>query len=236
MARSGIGSLIAGALALAVVVATVGTASSQEVKAAVKYGDMTTVTQDLLNRAESDGNNFLLTNGDYWQRRYYPNTQINTANVARLHPAWIFQTEVKESLETSPLVVNGVMYVTTSFSHVYALNARTGEEIWHYKHKLGPVTTFCCGPNNRGVAAYGDMVYLATLDSKLVALDAKTGNVVWQTDLADPELGYSETMAPTAVNGKILIGTNGGEYGIRGFLRAYDAKTGKLIWNFNKCL
>jgi alcohol dehydrogenase (cytochrome c) len=233
MARSGIGSLIAGALALAVVVATVGTASSQEVKAAVKYGDMTTVTQDLLNRAESDGNNFLLTNGDYWQRRYYPNTQINTANVARLHPAWIFQTEVKESLETSPLVVNGVMYVTTSFSHVYALNARTGEEIWHYKHKLGPVTTFCCGPNNRGVAAYGDMVYLATLDSKLVALDAKTGNVVWQTDLADPELGYSETMAPTAVNGKILIGTNGGEYGIRGFLRAYDAKTGKLIWNFN---
>jgi PQQ-dependent dehydrogenase (methanol/ethanol family) len=233
MARSGIDSLIAGALALAVVVATVGTASSQEVKAAVKYGDMTTVTQDLLNRAESDGNNFLLTNGDYWQRRYYPNTQINTANVGRLHPAWIFQTEVKESLETSPLVVNGVMYVTTSFSHVYALNARTGEEIWHYKHKLGPVTTFCCGPNNRGVAAYGDMVYLATLDSKLVALDAKTGNVVWQTDLADPELGYSETMAPTAVNGKILIGTNGGEYGIRGFLRAYDAKTGKLIWNFN---
>jgi alcohol dehydrogenase (cytochrome c) len=233
MARSGIGSLIAGALALAVAVATTGTASSQEVKAAVKYGDMTTVTQDLLNRAESDGNNFLLTNGDYWQRRYYPNTQINTANVARLHPAWIFQTEVKESLETSPLVVNGVMYVTTSFSHVYALNARTGEEIWHYKHKLGPVTTFCCGPNNRGVAAYGDMVYLATLDSKLVALDAKTGNVVWQTDLADPELGYSETMAPTAVNGKILIGTNGGEYGIRGFLRAYDAKTGKLIWNFN---
>src|ERR1700722_6022449 len=193
---------------------------------------MSTVTQDLLNRAESDGNNFLLTNGDYWQRRYYPNTQINTANVARLHPAWIFQTEVKESLETSPLVVNGVMYVTTSFSHVYALNARTGEEIWHYKHKLGPVTTFCCGPNNRGVAAYGDMVYLATLDAKLVALDAKTGNVVWQTDIADPELGYSETMAPTAVNGKILIGTNGGEYGIRGFVKAYDAKDGKLLWTF----
>ncbi len=233
MARSGIGSSIAGALALAVALATMGAASSQEVKSAVKYGDMSTVTQDLLNRAESDGNNFLLTNGDYWQRRYYPNTQINTANVARLHPAWIFQTEVKELLETSPLVVNGVMYVTTSFSHVYALNARTGEEIWHYKHKLGPVTTFCCGPNNRGVAAYGDMVYLATLDAKLVALDAKTGNVVWQTDIADPELGYSETMAPTAVNGKILIGTNGGEYGIRGFLRAYDAKTGKLIWNFN---
>lgn len=233
MVRIGRSFPVAGALALAVSFMTMGSASSQEVKSAVKYGDMTTVTQDLLNRAESDGNNFLLTNGDYWQRRYYPNTQINTANVARLHPAWIFQTEVKESLETSPLIVNGVMYVTTSFSHVYALNARTGEELWHYKHKLGPVTTYCCGPNNRGVAAYGDMVYLATLDSKLVALDAKTGAVAWQTDVADPELGYSETMAPTAVNGKILLGTNGGEYGIRGFLKAFDAKTGKLIWSFN---
>jgi alcohol dehydrogenase (cytochrome c) len=109
MVRIGRSLPVAGALALAVSFMTMGSASSQEVKSAVKYGDMTTVTQDLLNRAESDGNNFLLTNGDYWQRRYYPNTQINTANVARLHPAWIFQTEVKESLETSPLIVNGVM-------------------------------------------------------------------------------------------------------------------------------
>jgi alcohol dehydrogenase (cytochrome c) len=123
--------------------------------------------------------------------------------------------------------------VTTSFDHVYALNAKTGEEYWHYKHAMGPVTTYCCGPNNRGVAVYDDKVYLATLDSQLVALDAKTGSIVWQTQIADPTLGYSETMAPTAVNGKILIGTNGGEYGIRGFVRAYDAKTGKLIWNFD---
>ncbi len=91
----------------------------------------------------------------------------------------------------------------------------------------------CCGPNNRGVAAYGDKVYLGTLDAKLVALDAKTGRQVWETQIADPELGYSETMAPTAVNGKILIGTNGGEYGIRGFVKAYDSETGKLIWTFH---
>ena len=97
---------------------------------------------------------------------------------------------------------------------------------------MDPVTTYCCGPNNRGVAVYDDKVYLATLDSKLVALDAKTGSIVWQTDIADPTLGYSETMAPTAVDGKILIGTSGGEYGIRGFFRAYDAETGKLVWNF----
>ncbi len=197
------------------------------------YGDMLTVTQDLLNRSAGDGNNFLHTNANYHQTRYYPSGQINRSNVRKLRPAWIFQTEVVETMETSPIVVNGVMYVTTAMSHAYALNARTGEQIWHYKHKMGPVATYCCGPNNRGVAVYRDMVYLGTLDAKLVALDAKTGKVVWEVELANPELGYSETMAPTAVNGKILIGTNGGEYGIRGFVRAYDWKTGKLLWNFH---
>jgi alcohol dehydrogenase (cytochrome c) len=207
-------------------------AMAQEVRTAAKWGDMQTVTQDLLSRAASDGNNYLHSNGDYLQNRYYPNRQINVGNVAKLRPAWIFQTEVKESLETSPIIVNGVMFVTTSFNHVYALDARTGEEIWHYKHKMGPITVFCCGPNNRGVAVYGDMVYMGTLDAKLVALEAKTGKLVWETQIADPELGYSETMAPTAVNGKILIGTNGGEYGIRGFVKAFDAKTGKEVWTF----
>src|SRR5258708_510027 len=100
-----------------------------------------TVTPSMLERAAADGNNFLHTNGDYAQRRFYPNGQINASNVKRLHAAWIFQTEVKESLETSPIVVNGVMYVTTSFSHVYALNAQTGAELWHYKHALGAITT-----------------------------------------------------------------------------------------------
>ena len=208
-------------------------ANADEVTNATKYGDMASVSQDMLNRAAGDGNNFLHTNGNYDQTRYYPNSQINTGNVSKLRPAWIFQTEVKETLETSPIVVNGIMYVTTAFDHVYALNAATGEELWHYKHAMGPISTYCCGPNNRGVAALDDMVYLGTLDAKLVALDAKTGKVVWEEQIADPELGYSETMAPTAVNGKILIGTNGGEYGIRGFVKAYDAKTGKLLWSFD---
>jgi len=210
-----------------------GFAGSHLAWAQSKGATATPVSQDQLNAAADDDSNFLHTNGNYNQTRYFPGKQINTSNVGKLHPAWIFQTEVKESLETTPIVVNGVMYVTTSFDHVYALNAKTGEEYWHYKHAMGPVTTYCCGPNNRGVAVYDDKVYLATLDSQLVALDAKTGSIVWQTQIADPTLGYSETMAPTAVNGKILIGTNGGEYGIRGFVRAYDAKTGKLIWNFD---
>ena len=208
-------------------------ANAQEIKAATKYGDMSMVSQDLLTRAAGDSQNFLHTNGDYAQQRYYPNRQINTTNVSKLRPAWIFQTEVKESLETSPIVVNGTMFVTTSFSHVYALNARTGEELWHYAPKLGPITTFCCGPNNRGVAVADNLVYVGTLDAQLVALDAKTGKVMWKTSVADPENGYSETMAPTVVDGKVLIGTNGGEYGIRGFMKAYDAKTGKPIWSFD---
>ena len=194
---------------------------------------VTPVSQQQLNNAAKDGSNFLHTNANYDQTRFYPNAQINRGNVGHLHPAWIFSTEVKESLETSPIIVNGVMYVTTSFSHVYALDAKTGAEIWHYKPKLGPVTTFCCGPNNRGVAVYDDKVYVGTLDAKLVALDAKTGAEVWSQQVGDPEKGYSETMAPTAVDGKILIGTNGGEYGIRGFVKAYDAKDGKLIWSFD---
>ena len=229
LTRAGV-SLSAVALALA---GLAGTVKAQEIRTAAKYGDMNTVTQDLLNRAAGDGNNFLHTNGNYHQTRFYPNRQINTSNVAHLHPAWMFQTDVMESMETSPIVVNGVMYVTTSFDHVYALDARTGEELWHYKHKMGPITTFCCGPNNRGVAVFGDLVYLATLDSKLLALEAKTGKLSWQTDIADPELGYSETMAPTVADGKVLIGTNGGEYGIRGFVKAFDARTGKLLWTFH---
>ena len=191
------------------------------------------VTQTMLSRAAGDSGNFLHTNGNYEQTRFYPSSQINKNNVSKLKVAWIFQTEIVESMETTPIIVNDVMYVTTSFNHVYALNAGTGKEIWHYKHKMGPITTYCCGPNNRGVAVYDNMVYMGTLDAQLVALDARDGSLVWKSQIAEPELGYSETMAPTAVNGKILIGTNGGEYGIRGFVKAYDAKSGKLLWTFH---
>jgi PQQ-dependent dehydrogenase (methanol/ethanol family) len=212
-------------------------ASAQEVKQdskmAVRAAGATNVTQQQLDNAAKDSNNFLHTNGNYAQTRFYPNKQINKDNVGKLHPAWIFQTEVKESMETSPIVVNGTMFATTSYSHVYAIDAKTGAELWHYKPKLGMITTYCCGPNNRGVAVADDKVFVATLDAKLVALDAKTGNVVWEQKLADPEDGYSETMAPTVVKGKVLIGTNGGEYGIRGFVRAYNAADGKLLWNFD---
>ena len=236
LGRNSVAGMVSG---LALALAATAAIAADEVKGGAAGGGMamaptpSAVTQAMHDNAGKDQQNFLQTNGNYWQSRFYPNAQINTRNVSRMHVAWLFQTDVVDSLETSPIVVNGVMYVTTSFDHVYALDAKTGAQIWEYKHKMGPITTYCCGPNNRGVAVYSDKVYVATLDSKLVALDAKTGEVKWSKDIADPEKGYSETMAPTAVKGLILIGTNGGEYGIRGFVKAFDAESGDVKWSFD---
>jgi len=215
-----------------------GSVQAQEVKGGTTTAgvpmspSLVPVTQAMLDASGGDGLNHLHPNSNYEQTRYYPATQIGTGNVDKLKVQFTFQTAVLESMETSPLVVNGVMFLTTSYNHVYAIDAVTGKEFWHYKHKMGPITTFCCGPNNRGVAAYEGMLYMGTLDAKLVALDAKSGKVAWEVQIADPEKGYSETMAPTVAEGKVLIGTNGGEYGIRGFLKAFDAKSGKLLWTF----
>jgi len=190
------------------------------------------VSQAALNNAAEDKNNWLHSNGSYEQTRLYAGGQINATNVGKLKPAFVFQTAVLESMETAPLVVDGVMFLTTSFDHVYAIDAATGEEYWHYKHKLGPIVTVCCGNNNRGVAIEGGRLFLGTIDAKLVALDAKTGKLLWETQIADPEKGYSETMAPAVIDGKVLIGTNGGEYGVRGFVKAFSAADGKLLWTF----
>ena len=200
--------------------------------AAPMSSNLKAVTQAMLDGSEGDKNVWLHSNMGYSNARYHAADQIHTGNVSKLRPAFVFQTEVRESNETSPIVVNGVMFLTTSFNHVYAIDAATGQEFWHYKHKMGPVTTYCCGPNNRGVAIWRDQLFMGTLDSKLVALDTKTGRVLWEVDIADPDKGYSETMAPVAVDGKVLIGTNGGEYGIRGFVKAFDARNGDLLWTF----
>jgi len=224
-------------LAAATLILLVGGCAMMEMKdqkgtAAVAMPAEVNVTQAMLNAAGSQAENWLHTNGDYSQLRYYPGSQINTGNVDKLRVKFVVQTEVVESMETAPIVVNGMMYLTTAYNHVYAVDAATGKERWHYKHKMGPVTTFCCGPNNRGVAISGGRLFMGTLDSKLVALDAKSGDRLWETQIADPEKGYSETMAPTVVEDKVLIGTNGGEYGIRGFVKAFSAADGKLLWTF----
>jgi alcohol dehydrogenase (cytochrome c) len=228
-----------GAAIAAIGLMSVGLAGAQEMSGAATTTTKAMakapvpVTQAMLDAAGADAKNWIHANGSYEQTRYYPGGQINAGNVGKMKPAFVFQTAVLESMETAPIVVDGVMFLTTSFNHVYAIDAATGEEYWHYKHKLGPIVTVCCGNNNRGVAIEGGTLYMGTIDAKLVALDAKTGKLLWETQIADPEKGYSETMAPAVVDGKVLIGTNGGEYGIRGFVKAYNAADGKLLWTFH---
>ncbi|HEU5393332.1 MAG TPA: PQQ-binding-like beta-propeller repeat protein, partial [Candidatus Methylomirabilis sp.] len=147
-------------------------------------------------------------------------------------PRWVFQTGVIGSFQTVPIVVNGVMYLTTPYNTAIAVDASTGRQLWRYQHKLG-TQIFCCGPNNRGVAVAYGKVYMGTLDARLVALDQNTGKVVWDIEVADPEFGHSETMAPLVYKGKVIIGISGAEYGIRGFVTAYDANSGKQLWRWH---
>jgi alcohol dehydrogenase (cytochrome c) len=205
-------------------------------KAATKAPTFTDVTDAMLTNARANGNNWLTYGRDYTNQRYSPLAQITTANVSSLRAAWIYQTGISRlgSFETSPIVVDGVMYLTSPYnSATVALDARTGQQIWRYEHKpsiTSPI--YCCGPNNRGVAISGGTVYQGTLDARLVALDSKTGAVKWDVEVADPEAGYSETMAPLIVDNSVIIGISGAEYGIRGFVRAYDKNDGKPLWTF----
>jgi len=188
--------------------------------------------QERLNSAAQSSTDFVVTHGNYGQTRYHLADRINTHTIRDLKLAWTFQVDLTESIQGAPIVYDGVMYLTTSYNHLFAVDAKTGKELWHYTHALDPAVSICCGPNNRGVAALGDLVYMATLDAKIVALNAKTGAVVWSKQVADPLKGYSITAAPTAVDGKILIGLTGAEYGIRGALKALDAKSGTEVWTF----
>ena len=235
---SHIRNTIAVAVAAALGIGFAASVTAQEVSGAATTtsapmsSNLIPVSQAMLDGAASDAKNWIHSNGSYDNARFYAGSLINTSNVAKLKPAFVFQTAVLESMETAPIVVNGVMFLTTSFNHVYAIDAATGQEFWHYKHKLGPIVTVCCGNNNRGVAISEGKLFMGTIDAKLVALDAKTGNLLWETQIGDPDKGYSETMVPAYVDGKVIIGTNGGEYGIRGFVKAFDANDGKLLWTF----
>lgn len=169
--------------------------------------------------------------GNLQQTRFVDDTSVNTHNVSQLKLAWMFQTGIVGSFENTPIVQDGIMYVTTPYNHIYALDARTGKRLWRYKHKLG-TTIYCCGPNNKGAVISGDLVIMATLDAMLVALDKKTGKRIWEISIANSEQGYSETGAPIIFQDKVIIGIAGAEYGIRGFISAYDLKTGELVWRW----
>lgn len=169
--------------------------------------------------------------------RYVNSDLVNATNVNQLQPAWILYTGIvgdETSFETQPIIVNGVMYITTPHDHVIALDAATGAIKWKYTPDMPPIEklAYCCGQNNRGVAVGAGKVFVAQLDANLVALDANSGNVVWKTAVAPWQEAWTETMAPLFVNGMVIVGASGGEYLRRGHVSAYDANTGKMIWRF----
>ena len=190
------------------------------------------VTSERLLSASEEPENWLMYSGQYNSQRHSRLTAIDKSNVDQLEVKWVKQLETLADVETTPLVVDGVMYLTQSPSNVIALDAATGSQFWTYEHALPEKLALCCGRQNRGVAILGETLFLGTLDAKLIALDAKTGAVQWEAQSADPATGYSKTAAPLVIGDKVISGIAGGEYGIRGFLDAYDAKTGELAWRF----
>jgi PQQ-dependent dehydrogenase (methanol/ethanol family) len=188
------------------------------------------VTDAQLLGADNDLDNWLLYGRTYDNKRYSPLDQINAENVHKLRLVALIQTGVAASFETNPIVVNGIMFITTPFDHIIAYDAATGKQLWEYVAKLG-YTQLCCGPENRGVAVANGKVYFTTLDSHLIALDAYTGKVEWDIKVADSRDAFSLTMAPQVYKGLVIIGTEGAEFPTRNFVAAYDG-TGKEVWRF----
>ncbi|MCP1373016.1 methanol/ethanol family PQQ-dependent dehydrogenase [Dyella lutea] len=189
------------------------------------------VTDARLKAAASD-NGWLMYRRDYTSSGYAPFTQIDTANVAHLKPVWDYKTGFDQGHEAPPVVNGDFMFITTPKDELLAFQASTGKLLWKYQHDLSHVglRTVCCDVVNRGVALYGDDVYMATLDNYVVALDGRTGRTVWKHQLAPADKGTAMTLAPLVVKGKVVVGLSGGEYGARGFIEALDAKTGKPVW------
>ena len=173
--------------------------------------------------------NWLMYRGNYAGWGYSPLDQITPANVKKLRPVWTLSTGVTEGHQSPPIVNNGVMFVTTPQGQVIALNAKTGDIRWRYKKEL-PEDLLQLHPTNRGVGLYEDKVYVATVDAHLIALDAATGKVVWEKAVDDYKKGYYVTLAPLTAKGKVMVGTSGGELGVRAFVAAYDARTGAEAW------
>jgi alcohol dehydrogenase (cytochrome c) len=192
------------------------------------------ITFDRILKARGEPHNWLTYSGDVMGQRYSPLTQITPANVRTLELQWIFQANSLEKFEATPLAVDGVLYTVQPPNDVVAIDGATGRIFWTYSHVPSNQTRPCCGRVNRGVAILGDSLFMATLDGFLIALDAKSGRQQWKVKVegARPEAGYAFTVAPLVVKDKVIVGPAGGDFGIRGWLAAYDALTGKEVWRF----
>ena len=188
------------------------------------------VSWDRLLNASDEPENWLMYSGTLDSQRFSRLDQVNTGNVGNLELKWAYQIPQIDRAETVPLVVDGIMFVTEAPSNVVALDAATGRQYWRYDHELPDDLRICCGRNNRGVAILGETLYMSTLDAQLAASDARTGNLRWATQVAPYQSGYSKTAARLIVIDRVVTGIAGGEYGIRGFIDAYNPDTGSLDW------
>jgi len=191
------------------------------------------VSYERLLGAAAEPQNWLTYSGRYSGWHYSTLHQINTSNASHLTMQWAFQTGDLGQFETSPLVVDGVIYGTAQNDRAFAIDARTGRPIWRYQRNLPDKLQPCCGMVNRGFAILGNRLFMATLDAHVIALDTKTGNLLWDVTAADYHQAYTFTVAPLAVKNEVIVGVSGGEYGVRGFIEAYNAETGKRLWRFN---
>ncbi len=212
------------------------TAASTSQSASIPDDAAVAVNDDAMRGAGTNASDWLLHGRGYFNQRFSPLDQITPDTIKGLRPVALVQTGLVASFETTPVVVDGVMYLTTPVvddkMKVMAVDAATGARFWTSTYDLSRSQT-CCGPVNRGVAVGYGSVYVATLDAKLLALDARTGKQQWQADLADPRAGYSETMAPQIYDGMVIVGSSGGEWPIRGFVAAYDARSGEQKWRWD---
>jgi len=190
------------------------------------------VTFERLLNAADEPQNWLTYSGNYDSNRHTALDQITTENVDSLELQWVFQAQSLQVFQTTPLVVDGIMYLTEAPNTVVALDAERGRVFWRYEYTPSNLSRPCCGRVNRGVAILGNTLFMGTIDAKLIAIDAISGEPIWQTDVADPEAGYALTLSPLIVKDKVIVGIAGGEYGIRGFISAYDVNTGEEAWKF----
>ena len=182
--------------------------------------------------ADKEPGNWMTYGRSYSEQRFSPLNKINADNVKNLGLAWYYDLDTDRGQEATPVVVDGVMYITTAWSMVKAFDAKTGKLLWAYDPKVGReiLIHVCCDAVNRGVAVWKGKVYVGTIDGRLIALDAATGNPVWIMQTTDRDKPYTITSAPRVFNGKVVIGNSGSEYGVRGYMSAYDAATGQMLW------